>query len=47
MDIIGAERNRESHATLRMKKSITRLIKALQKELESVQRRQQGVKVWI
>ena len=37
MDMIGAERNRESRATPRMKKSIARLIKALQKELDSVE----------
>jgi transposase len=37
MNMIGAERNRESRATPRMKKSIARLIKALEKELDSVE----------
>jgi transposase len=37
MDMIGAERNRESRATPRIRKSIARLIKAPQKELESVE----------
>ena len=37
MNMIGAERNRDSRATLRMRKSIARLINALEKELESVE----------
>jgi transposase len=37
INMIGAERNRGGRATPRMKKSIARLIKALQKELTSVE----------
>ena len=37
MDMIGAERNRESRATPRMRKSIARLSQAPQKALESVE----------
>lgn len=36
VDMIGAERQREKRATPRLKKSIARLVKALQKELTSV-----------
>lgn len=36
VDMIGAERQREKRATVRIRKSIARLIKALEKELASV-----------
>ena len=36
VEMIGAERQREKRATARIRKSIARLVKALEKELASV-----------